>query len=102
MSNARSPRSLCSMTVGIMSRWGSRMEGPPSGIMQLPGCRSWYPGPANVATDGLHIRKRERMMPFEHQVRREIFLPASRVEVWEALTDPARLSAWFGAEVSLE
>src|SRR5439155_8870301 len=42
------------------------------------------------------------MMPFEQQVRREIFLPASRVEVWEALTDPARLSAWFGAEVSLE
>jgi uncharacterized protein YndB with AHSA1/START domain len=41
-------------------------------------------------------------MRLEEMVRREVLLPAGRDEVWEALTDPARLSEWFGAEVSLE
>lgn len=41
-------------------------------------------------------------MRFEEVVRREVVLPVGRDEVWEALTDPTRLSEWFGAEVSLE
>ncbi len=36
------------------------------------------------------------------RVEREVTLPASREEVWRALSDPSRLSAWLGGEVDLE
>ena len=36
------------------------------------------------------------------QVEREIVLPASPAEVWEALTDPERLEEWFATEVELD
>jgi uncharacterized protein YndB with AHSA1/START domain len=35
-------------------------------------------------------------------IRREIVLPAPRVEVWEALTDPERLADWFANDVDLD
>lgn len=35
-------------------------------------------------------------------IRREIVLPATRTEVWDALTDPERLADWFANEVELE
>jgi uncharacterized protein YndB with AHSA1/START domain len=34
--------------------------------------------------------------------RRTVALPAAPERVWEALTDPEQLSAWFGARVDLE
>jgi uncharacterized protein YndB with AHSA1/START domain len=34
-------------------------------------------------------------------IRREIVLPASPAEVWEALTDGKHVSRWFGAEVEM-
>lgn len=37
-----------------------------------------------------------------HRVVREIELPASTDEVWEALTDPERIEGWFGATVEWE
>lgn len=37
-----------------------------------------------------------------HTVDKEIVLPAPPGEVWAALTDEARLAAWFGAEAHLE
>jgi uncharacterized protein YndB with AHSA1/START domain len=36
------------------------------------------------------------------EVTREIVLPAPREEVWEALTDEARLSEWFANDVELD
>ena len=33
------------------------------------------------------------------EVTREIVLPAAPDEVWEALTDPERLSEWFANDV---
>jgi uncharacterized protein YndB with AHSA1/START domain len=33
---------------------------------------------------------------------REVILPASRDDVWDAVTNPARLAEWFGGEVRLE
>lgn len=36
------------------------------------------------------------------QVERQVVLPAPPVRVWEALADPEQLSAWFGAEASIE
>jgi uncharacterized protein YndB with AHSA1/START domain len=35
-------------------------------------------------------------------IERELELPASPAEVWQALTDPAWLSAWLADEVALE
>ena len=36
------------------------------------------------------------------RVERRIMLETRREEVWAALTEPARLSAWIGAEVDLD
>src|SRR3954453_5611314 len=36
------------------------------------------------------------------QIEREIVLPASPTEVWEALTEPERLEEWFATEVELD
>jgi uncharacterized protein YndB with AHSA1/START domain len=35
-------------------------------------------------------------------IRKEIVLPASRDDVWEALTEPDRLEDWFANEVDLD
>jgi uncharacterized protein YndB with AHSA1/START domain len=35
-------------------------------------------------------------------IRKEIILPASRDEVWEALTDPRELERWFANDVALD
>jgi uncharacterized protein YndB with AHSA1/START domain len=35
-------------------------------------------------------------------IRKEIVLPAPRDEVWDALTDPARLEDWFANEVDVD
>jgi uncharacterized protein YndB with AHSA1/START domain len=36
------------------------------------------------------------------EVTRELVLPAAPEEVWEELTDPARLEEWFANDVELE
>src|SRR3954447_13225596 len=36
------------------------------------------------------------------QIEREIVLPASPDEVWEALTEPERLEEWFATEAELD
>ena len=36
------------------------------------------------------------------EVRREIVLPTTREDAWEALTEPSRLEAWFATEVELD
>jgi uncharacterized protein YndB with AHSA1/START domain len=36
------------------------------------------------------------------EVAREVLLPAPPDEVWEALTDPAHLAAWFGGDLEIE
>lgn len=35
-------------------------------------------------------------------VERSVVIPASKDDVWEAITNPADLSAWFGADVDIE
>jgi uncharacterized protein YndB with AHSA1/START domain len=35
-------------------------------------------------------------------IRKEIFLPAGRDEVWGALTEPERLADWFANEVEID
>lgn len=36
------------------------------------------------------------------KVAREVLLPAPAEEVWEALTDPAQLAAWFGGDLEID
>jgi uncharacterized protein YndB with AHSA1/START domain len=36
------------------------------------------------------------------RVTREILLEAPRDEVWEAITRPERLAAWFGGEIDID
>jgi uncharacterized protein YndB with AHSA1/START domain len=40
--------------------------------------------------------------PGSDPVRRRVWLPATPARVWVALTDSRELSAWFGADVSLD
>jgi uncharacterized protein YndB with AHSA1/START domain len=35
-------------------------------------------------------------------VTREVLLPATRADVWAALTEPARVSKWFGGSVAID
>jgi uncharacterized protein YndB with AHSA1/START domain len=35
-------------------------------------------------------------------VRREVSISSPREKVWEALTDPVQLAAWFGGEVEID
>jgi uncharacterized protein YndB with AHSA1/START domain len=35
-------------------------------------------------------------------IRKQIVLPSTREDVWEALTDPKRLEDWFANEVELD
>jgi len=36
------------------------------------------------------------------EVQREIVLPTTREDAWEALTEPSRLEQWFATEVELD
>jgi uncharacterized protein YndB with AHSA1/START domain len=36
------------------------------------------------------------------EIRREILLPTTREDAWDALTDPDRLEDWFANEVELD
>ena len=36
------------------------------------------------------------------EVQREIVLPTTREDAWEALTEPSRLEQWFTTEVELD
>lgn len=38
----------------------------------------------------------------QHEIKRELTLPASREEVWEALTEPALIEEWLADEVELD
>jgi uncharacterized protein YndB with AHSA1/START domain len=38
----------------------------------------------------------------ELHIERDVVLPAGADEVWEALTDPARLEEWFATEAELD
>ncbi len=40
--------------------------------------------------------------PGSHDAVREVSIAAPPADVWEALADPAVLSAWFGADAELE
>src|SRR5688572_22431511 len=83
MSNARSPRALCSMTVGTSML-----------------------APRSPATVELHYHRQNRgqraTRRLHMQVEREVVLPVPADVVWQAITDGEELSGWFGADVELD
>src|SRR5579884_1282827 len=80
MSNERSQRPSCSTTMGTTE---------PT-ITATTSC--------NVQPVGCHYIATWRL----HMIRKEIVLPATRDDVWEALTEPDRLEDWFANDVDLD
>src|SRR6478672_10404969 len=81
MSNERSPRALCSTTMGTR---GMRT----SWDVQLIGC---------VLCGHASVRATMELL-----IRREIVLPVDRDVAWEAISDAAELETWLADEVDLE
>jgi len=50
----------------------------------------------------IHATERLRKGGVDVEVTRELVLPAAPGEVWEELTDPARLEEWFATEGELD
>src|SRR5436853_3362433 len=89
MSNERSPRGLCSMTMGTRGTFRPRFS--VLGSQEVQPCGCWCHTVA-YATMELH----------DHVVRREVVLPAERDRVWEELADADGLSGWLADEVDLD
>src|SRR3978361_612948 len=107
MSNERSPRDVCSMTIGIrgiaapFESWGLRGSGgrsshgrPPRGVNIPCSATAWlriwsvrYSQPASCTTEESEMSG--------GVVTRSVLIPAGPEEVWEALVDPVRLEDWF-------
>ena len=83
MSNERSPRASCWMTIGT------------SGIETSLKCNRWVAHASLCAT----VELQEAQLS---TVRREIVLPVERERAWELLTEPRELREWLADEVELE
>src|SRR4051812_4751224 len=83
MSKERSPRALCSMTMGTRGMAVScALE-----CNQLVAHSS--------ATERLHVQEASML----DSIVREVTLPVGPDEAWEAITEPEHLEAWFADEV---
>src|SRR5918998_4114092 len=94
MSNERSPRALCSTTMGTS---GTGLLSLFRGETQLAGC-------ALDCTLRATVQLREafsevRTMPTDDSVMRSIVLPVPPEQAWDALTRPAELAEWLADEV---
>src|ERR1700731_4774655 len=92
MSNERSPRAVCSTTIGTRGMSSSLA------IVQLTGCVK----PSTSATRELHNEITGRSTGMTERIERELVLEASPSEVWHAVTDGEWLAEWLADEVSLE
>src|SRR5207248_9720561 len=86
------------------------VEGPLASLTLLQHC--WYEIPLGHV-DHSHVTVFGNVQPLDcrldggrmmsnSEVAREITLPAPPDEVWEALTDPAQLAAWFGGDLEID
>src|SRR5436305_959149 len=97
MSNDRSPRAVCSTTIGT--------SGIRASFAALISCNEQVAQHrSRRATAELHVlgTDRPRGGPMTDTIHREIELPATVQDVWEAVTDPDALSEWLADEVSLD
>src|SRR5215217_2427984 len=85
MSNERSPRASCWITIGMRGMgfsWGALCN-------------------LSVAHASLSATRELQEAPLP-AVTREIVLPVERERAWELLTEPAELEEWLADEVELE
>src|SRR5262249_12046400 len=59
--------------------------------------RNWH-GPGRLHRAG----DRGLLVTLPDRITRELILPVARQRVWAALTEPARLSAWFGQQAEVD
>jgi uncharacterized protein YndB with AHSA1/START domain len=78
MSNERSPRAVCSTTIGTSGN------------------------SASVSNPGIDVQLYGCVFNLPHTVTRSVLLDSAPTEVWQALTDEAALSEWLASEVELE
>src|SRR3954468_9080153 len=83
MSKARSPRGLCSTTVGTSRLMGRLL------VVQPLGCAYHTGEERRSATTRL-------LLMIDRLVRRTVTLDAPAEEVWRLLTDEAELAGWLG------
>src|SRR5215210_3815563 len=77
MSNERSPRASCWMTIGTSGMCNLRV----AGCSQRSACATmWLPMPT---------------------VHREVILPVEPERAWELITDPGELEGWLADDVEL-
>src|ERR1039457_5642738 len=93
MSNERSPRGVCSTTIGTSGILSFRY----SATLRL---RQMYQ--MRNPTVALTWLNRLGGATMTDRIERELVLPASPGDVWRALTDPDWLSQWLADEVTLE
>src|ERR671916_584663 len=84
MSNERSPRASCWMTIGTSGMW--ELLFATVGLQMLT-----YAQPSSC--------RRRRLST---TVRHEIVLPVGRERAWELLTEPRELREWLADDVELE
>src|SRR5947209_13644680 len=97
MSNDRSPRAVCSTTIGT--------SGIRASLAALIVCNEQVAQHrSRRATIELRFRRprRPRGGPMTDTIEREIELPATVQDVWQAVTDADALSEWLADEVSLD
>src|SRR3954447_13546739 len=91
MSYARSPRVVCSSTVGTNGHMGSSFRTQPDGCT--------LDTPAEMRNHV--IAKGAVVPPTGPSVEREIVLPVPAKEAWDLLTDDERLEEWLAPDVDL-
>src|SRR5215207_7670557 len=92
MSKERSPRAVCSITIGIR------------GIVLLLGLSPRCGGGLSATNRLRQYRatRRLRYDPRMDQADSEVLVPASPEETWEAITDPDQLGEWLGEDAAVE
>src|ERR1051325_2052241 len=101
MSNERSPREVCSITMGT-----SGMRSPCPGVLQPQSC-TWtgtIAQPISCASRGaeMELGKAGTETVVVHSVERDVELPVEPEEAWEAVSDPERLGHWLGGDVEMD
>src|SRR4051812_27267894 len=97
MSNERSPREVCSTTMGTRGD----MRASVGCNLQPESCT--HPTRPEPKEQPQGCDKRRRAMSAEvDDVRREVLLPLEPEEAWPVVSEPEHLEAWLGDDVELD
>src|SRR4029078_7938138 len=93
MSNERSPRPVCSITMGITGDIACLLYSANNESRMLARQQQ-------IRT--LEVARRGGTMSDEGTVEREITVPVDPERAWELVTEPAQLEPWVAAQVGLD